>query len=89
MKRREQWRPVLAEEVKRWSAKSCEELITELADVQTYEVEAGSKRFQVEVQLLENTETYVHVMVAVDDCTLRGAMLPLAESFLNYKNGEG
>jgi hypothetical protein len=83
--RREQWRPVLTAETKRWSAKSCEQLISELSDEQSYEVEAGSKIFQVEVQLLENTEKYVHVLVAVDDGTLPASISPLTETFLQYK----
>src|SRR5438876_930938 len=84
--RRERWRPVLIAEVKRWSAKSCEQLISELSDGQVYEVEAGSKKLQVEVELLENTENYVHVMVAVDDGTLPASLFPLTERFLRYKN---
>lgn len=53
--------------------------------MQGYEIEAGSKIFQVEVQLLENTEKYVHVMVAVDDGTLPASLWPLTETFLQYK----
>ena len=36
---REEWRPVLASEVKRWAEKSCEQLISELGGGQVYEVE--------------------------------------------------
>jgi len=35
---------------------SCEHLIAELYEVRAYEVEVESKQYQVEVQLLENTE---------------------------------
>ena len=44
MSRREEWRKVLDSEVKRWSALACEELASQLQDVQTYEVEFEVKR---------------------------------------------
>jgi hypothetical protein len=37
-----------------------EQPISELSDEQTYEVEFESNKYQVEVQLLKNTATYVH-----------------------------
>ena len=89
MKRWEQWRPVLEAEIKRWSAFSCPQLTSQLADVQTYEVEFESKKYQVEVQILENTEGYVHVGVAVDDGHFWRAMHPLSSSFICRKNGSG
>lgn len=85
MSRREQWRKVLDSEVQRWSAKSCEDLISELRDIQAYDVERDSKTYQVEVQLLENTETYLHIMVAVDDGSLPASFLPLTETFIREK----
>ena len=85
MRGREEWRPVLASEVKRWAEKSCEQLISELSDGQVYEVAVGTKRFQVEVEILENTGEYVNVMVAVDDGVLPAAIFPLTETFLRYK----
>ena len=83
--KREQWRPVLDAEIQRWSAKSCEQLISELAEGQFYEIELNSKRYQVEVELLENTATYINVSVAVDDGSLPASILPLSESFLRRK----
>jgi hypothetical protein len=83
---REQWAPVLDAETKRWSAKSWAELVLELSDVRAYEVEVGSKRYQVEVELLENTPQYVHVAVAVDDGSLPASFRPLATTFLRYKD---
>jgi hypothetical protein len=83
--RRQQWRRVLDAETSRWSGKSCEELIVALHEPQTYQVEFESKTFQVEVQLLENTERYVHVMLAVDDGVLPGAMIPATSSFICSK----
>ena len=85
VKQREQWRPVLDAEVKRWSAKSSEQLLAELADVQAYDTEFENKMYQVEVEILENTEKYVHVGVAVDDCSPAGFSRPLSTSFIREK----
>ena len=79
MKRREQWRPVLDAELKRWGAKSSEQLLAELGEVQ------ANKMYQVEVEILENTEKYVHVLVAVDDGSLPAGLLPLSSSFIREK----
>ena len=85
MGRREEWRKVLDSEVKRWSTLACEQLASELQDVQTYEVEFDSKKYQVEVQLLENTEQHLHVMVAGDDGSLPASISPLTHSFIRQK----
>lgn len=73
---------MLDAEVKRWSAMSCEQLASQLHDVQAYEVQFESKPYQVEVELLENTEDYLHVMVAVDDGSLPASFTPLTHSFI-------
>jgi hypothetical protein len=83
---RQEWAPVLDAETKRWSAKTCSQLVRELSDVQAYELEIESKRYQVEVELLENTAQYVHVVVAVDDGSLPASFRPLAATFLLYKD---
>ena len=85
MTRRQQWRKVLDAEVARWSAMSCEQLVAALSDVQAYEVERDAKTYQVEVELLENTEKYVHVMVAVDDGSLPASILPLTDTFIRKR----
>jgi hypothetical protein len=85
MTRRQEWRKVLDAEVARWSAMSCGELVAALSDVQAYEVDRESQTYQVEVELLENTDKYVHVMVGVDDGSLPASMLPLTESFIREK----
>ena len=85
MSRRDEWRKVLDAEVKRWSAMSCAQLVSELREVQSYEVELDSKQYQVEVELLEDTEQYVHVMVAVDDGSLPSSISPLTHSFICEK----
>jgi len=76
---------VLDLEVRRWSAKDCEQLLTELHDLQAYEVELDSKKYQVEVEILENTAQYLHVMVAVDDGSLPASILPLTRTFIAAK----
>jgi hypothetical protein len=85
MSRPEEWRKVLDSEVKRWSAMSCSQLVSELHDLQTYEIEFDSKKYQVEVELLENTEQYLHVVVAVDDGSLPASIRPLTHSFIRPK----
>jgi hypothetical protein len=73
--------------VKRWSGLSCNQLISELTKVRAYEVEFDSKRYQVEVELLENTDEYVYVMVAVDDGSLPASIFPLTHDFVRKKEG--
>jgi hypothetical protein len=85
MNRRDEWRKVLDAEVARWSAMSCDELIAALPDIEVYVVERDSKEYQVEVELLENTEKYVHVMVAVDDGSLPASISPLVEGIIREK----
>ena len=76
---------MLDSEVRRWSAMACEQLISELRDLQAYEVELDSKKYQVEVELLENTDEYVHVMVAVDDGSLPASISPSSHTFICSK----
>jgi hypothetical protein len=85
MNQREQWRPVLDAEVKKWSAKSCAELIADLRDVKAYQVELDGKKYTIEVQLLEDTHKYVHVGVDVDDGSVPASFRPLSESFIREK----
>jgi hypothetical protein len=85
-KRREEWRPILDAEVERWSAMSYERLATELAEEQVCEVERNGKDYQVEVNLLEDTDKYMHVLVAVDDGSLPASLSPLSASFIREKS---
>jgi hypothetical protein len=85
MKHREQMQPVLNAEIKKWSAKSCARLVTELLDIQAYELEFEGKKYQVEVHLLENTDKYVHVGVDVDDGSIPASFHPLSSSFIREK----
>ena len=83
--RRMAWRAVLAAEVRRWSALSCEELLEKLCDIQVYEVELDGKSHQVEVQLLRETPDYVEVIVGVDDGSLPASIVPATEIFRRDK----
>lgn len=85
MKRRETWRPILDAEVKRWSELPVDQLIEKLRELQAYEVTDGGKKYQVEVDVLENTESYVHFCVSVDDGSLPHSIFPLSESIIRYK----
>jgi hypothetical protein len=85
MSRRVEWQKVLDSQVKRWSALSCAQLVSALHDLQAYEVEFDSKPYQVEVELLENTETYIHVRVSVDDGSLPASIMPLTHTFICQK----
>ena len=85
MNRRQNWRKVLDLEVQRWSAVPCDRLLSELSDVKVYEVEYESNSYQVEVEMLENTATYVHVMVSVDDGSLPASIRPETDSFICQK----
>ena len=89
MKRRAEWQSVLDAETKRWAGMSCDQLIAELHEVQAYEVEVESKQYQVEVQLLENTDEYVHVAVGVDDGSLPASLSPITNSFIRQKRDRG
>ena len=87
MTRREQWRGrrVLDIEVQRWPAMTPEQLASALDGEQVYEVELDSKTYQVEIEMLESTEEYFHVMVAVDDGSLPASIVPETQSFICNK----
>jgi hypothetical protein len=85
--RRDEWRPVLDAEMKKWSAMSYAQVMSKLPESECYEVEFGSKKCQVEVELLENTERYIGVGVSVDDGSLPASFWPVASSFICNKNG--
>jgi hypothetical protein len=82
---RKKWREVLDAEVRRWSSISSDELLSKLHDVQAYQVERDSKAYHVEVELLEDTDTYVHVMVGVHDGSLPASILPATTTFIRQK----
>jgi len=75
-------------QVSRWSTMSYDELISCPPDQRIYQVEHDSRQYQVEVEILEKTEDYVHVMVAVDDGTLPASIVPAARTFLVRKTAK-
>ena len=85
MTRREQWRRVLDKEVQRWSAMTPAQLESAVDEEPVYEVELDSKTYQVEIEMLESTEEYFHVLVAVDDGSLPASMVPETQSFICNK----
>ena len=89
MSRRDAWRKILDAEVARWSEKSYDALRAELRDSQIYEVTSESQSFQVEVELLENNDAYLHVLVAVDDGSVPESFLPVSRSFICRKSTSG
>ncbi len=62
-----------------------ERLASALDEERVYEVELDPKTYQVEIEVLESTEEYLHVMVAVDDGSLPASMAPETQSFICNK----
>jgi hypothetical protein len=84
--RRDEWRPILESEIKTWSAMSPEQILSRLPTRnECHEREFNGKKYQVEVDVLENTEEYVHVSVSVDDGTLPASLSPVSSSFICTK----
>lgn len=87
MNQRERWRVVLAQEVARWSALTADELSAQSRSDywDCYVVEMDGQEYQVEVEMLEDTADYVHVVVGVDDGTLPASIRPECESFIRHR----
>jgi hypothetical protein len=68
--------------MRRWSALSYDQLISRLSTTEVYEVEHDFKKYQVEIEILEKREDYVHVAVSVDDGSLPSSIWPATESFI-------
>jgi hypothetical protein len=67
MTKHEELQPVLEKEIERLSQFAWHKLVGELTDDEkNYEVSLNEKKYQVEVELVEN-DTDVIVVVAVDD----------------------
>jgi len=86
MNRRQQWRKALEAEVQRWSALPYNRLQPQLATTEVYEVVDGAQRYQVEIDVLENTREYVHVMLSLDDGSLPLSLVPVIDSFITNKS---
>ena len=78
---------VLAQEVARWSALTADELSAQSGSDywDCYVVELGGNEYQVEVEILEDTADYIHVLVAVDDGTLPNSIRPECTSFIRRR----
>ena len=87
MSKRQSWRRILDVEMQKWSSMSYDELVHRLQELQDYRVKGEPHDYQVEVQLLEKTQEYVHVMVAVDDGTLPQSLVPVSDSFICRRVG--
>lgn len=79
-------RKALLEEIEKYKTKSYEELMG-LEKPIIYSRGSGESFYQVEVQVLEKTDEYIQVLVAVDDGGFFRAMSPLSHSFVVYRNG--
>jgi len=87
MTRREQWRKVLNAEIHRWSCLPYDQLISQLKTTEVYEVEHDFKKYQIEIEVLEDKENYVHIAISVDDGNLPASLLPATDSFICKKPG--
>jgi hypothetical protein len=85
MNRRERMQQVLNAELERWSSMTVDQLLDELREERNYQLRAGSQEYQFEVQLLENSPTYLHVAVAVDDGRLPFSIFPMSTTFIREK----
>jgi hypothetical protein len=84
--RREEWLPVLEAEAKKWSSMSYRQILSKLPDkYDGYQVEFEGKTYQVEVNLLENTASYIHLGISVDDGSLPASFKPVSLSFISHK----
>lgn len=86
MNKRAKLQPVLDSEVARWQKMPCDQIICELRDTRAYQVEANAEQFQVEVELVENTTEYLHVVVSVDDGSFPYSIVPATSSFITRKD---
>jgi hypothetical protein len=85
MNKRTEMQTILDQEVARWSELSAERLANDLPEEKNYQIELSGKTYQIEVQLLENKNDYVHVSVSIDDGRLPYSIFPLGQSFIRKK----
>ncbi len=77
---------ILDQEKEKFANKTYKELSV-LKDPTVYECGVGDGWYQVEVQILEKNDKYVHIAVNVDDGGFPRSFIPLSTSFLVYKDG--
>jgi len=85
MNRRQRWRAVLESEKQRWSALPYDQLVSRLSQTDVYEVEQGSQKYQIEIEILEHTTDFVHVAISVDDGSIPASFLPATDSFITKR----
>jgi len=82
MNRRQEWQKILETEMQSWSALPYAQLIARLRTQTVYKVEQGSRTYQVEIDVLENTTEYVHVAISVDDGSIPCSFFPVIDNFI-------
>ena len=78
----------LDREIRRWSEMAPQRLIAELSAPCAYEVEDESGRYQIEARLLENKESYLHLMLSAFDGSLRRFVFPVTRTIIIDKPTE-
>ena len=84
--KKEQLADLLAAEIEAWSLKTYGQLIQELADVVAYQRE-DPESHQFEVQILETTPEYVHVVISADDGSFWRSFSPVTRTFIVHHDG--
>ncbi len=84
---KEELRNLLDAEVRLWTAKPYQQLRDELADVVASQRGQDDGFHQFEVEMIEREETYVHVIVSIDDGSFRRAFSPLTRGFIVHRDG--
>lgn len=85
--RKEKLLQALRSEVNQWSSQTSGQLRSQLEETLSYSSKLDDEAYQVQIEVLEDTDTYVHVLVAVDDGSLWRGMNPLSTSFLVHDDG--
>jgi len=78
---------LLDAETKTWAAKPYDQLVQDLNDVVAYGRGEGEDSHQFEVQIIEREETYLHVLVSIDDASLWRSFSPLTRGFFAHRDG--
>lgn len=68
--------------------KLCSFLFDELIGCTYPKTEKRDAGYQVEIQILEKTDEYVHFSVSVDDGKLLRSIFPLSTSIIIHKDGK-
>lgn len=78
---------MLESELKKWAELSYAQIVSKLRETEEcYEVEVNSTTYQVEIAILERTDSYLHLSISVDDGSLPASLRPASSSFIVHKN---